>query len=210
MVGSSITYGNGSTRRREPAYLCSYRHNRGSTVCENSRKALASEVDGRVIGAIEAQFLSPAAIDYVVDLVIEAAVEARRAAPDQLKQIETELRRLGRELDRFVLLIASGHTLQRVLVEIAAREKQIRELDRERLQAATPNAADAARIRQFAHERIRELRETLHRDVPGAREVCSRFWTGRSASSPTGRATGLRAGRGSGRYSLRTRRPRHA
>ena len=180
MVGSSITYGNGTTRRREPAYLCSYRHNRGSTVCENSRKALASEVDGRVIGAIETQFLSPAAIDYVVDLVIEATVEARRAAPDQLKQIEAELRRLNRELDRFVSLIASGHMPPRVLEEISAREKQIRELEieRERLQAATPNTADVARIRQLAHERIRELRETLHRDVPDAREVLQQILDG--------------------------------
>jgi hypothetical protein len=77
MVGSRIAYGSGATRRREPDYLCSYRHNRGSTVCDNGHKALASQVDARVIGAIETQCLSPAAIDYVVDRVIEAVVDAR-------------------------------------------------------------------------------------------------------------------------------------
>ena len=38
MVTTSIALGSGKTRRREPHYLCSYRHNRGSTVCANSRR----------------------------------------------------------------------------------------------------------------------------------------------------------------------------
>ncbi len=171
MVGSRIAYGSGATRRREPAYLCSYRHNRGSTVCDNAHKALASEVDSRVIGAIEAQCLSRAAIDYVVDRVIEAVVDARRAAPDQLKQIEGELGRLNRELDRFMTLIAEGRAPERILAEISNREQRIRglELERERLQAASPTAADIARIRELARKRIGQLRETLHGDIAGAR-----------------------------------------
>ncbi|MHB8565110.1 MAG: hypothetical protein ACYDDA_14495 [Acidiferrobacteraceae bacterium] len=127
-----------------------------------SHKALASQIDARVIGAIEAQCLSPAAIDYVVDRVIEAVMDAQRAAPDPLKQIDGDLGRLIRELDRFMALIAIGRAPERVRGEISSREQRIRalELERERLQAATPTAADIARIRELAQERIGQLQET--------------------------------------------------
>ena len=105
----------GATRRWEPAYLCSYRRTRGSTVCDNAHKALVSEADSRVIGAIEAQRLSPAAIDYAVDRALEAVVDAQQATPDRLKQIEGELGRLNRELDRFMALIAEGRAPERIL-----------------------------------------------------------------------------------------------
>ncbi len=180
MVASSTPHGSRGKRWQVPIYRCSYRHNRGTTVCENDRRTLTSDVDARVIGALEAQFLNPAAIDYVVDLVIDAVVEARRAAPDQLKRIETEIRRLKRELDRFVSLIASGQAPQRVLEEITARERQVRdlELERERLEAAVPKPSEMERIRQFAHERMKRIRDTLQNDVPGAREALKQILDG--------------------------------
>jgi hypothetical protein len=84
-------------------------------VCDNAHKALVSEADSRVIGAIEAQRLSPAAIDYAVDRALEAVVDAQQATPDRLKQIEGELGRLNRELDRFMALIAEGRAPERIL-----------------------------------------------------------------------------------------------
>jgi hypothetical protein len=188
MVASSTPYGSHGKRRLVSIYRCSYRHNRGSTVCENDRRSLAADVDARVIGALEAQLLNPTAVNYVVDLVIDAVVEARRAAPDQLKRIETELRRLKRELDRFVSLIASGQAPQRVLEEISAREKQIRdlELERERLEAAVPKPAEIERIRQFAYEKIKRIRETLHNDIPGAREALKQILDGPITFKPNG------------------------
>ena len=166
MVGSRIAYGSGATRRREPAYLCSYRHNRGSTVCDNGHKALASQVDARVIGAIETQCLIPAAIDYVV-----------------------ERGRLNRELDRFMALIAEGRAPERILAEISSREQRIRalELEQERLRAATPTASDIARIRVLARERIGHLRETLHGDVAGARAALRHLLEGPITFKPVGR-----------------------
>ncbi len=180
MVGSNITYGSGRTRRPEPAYLCSYYKSRGSTVCDNSRRPRAADVDARVISAIDSQFMTAAAIDYVVDLVIKAVVDARRTAPDRLKAIEAELRQVTRELDRLITLVVDGRAPQRVTEEIALRERRIRELEleRERLRAAVPSSEDVARIREIAHERIRELRETLHRDVVGGREVLRQILDG--------------------------------
>lgn len=112
--------------------------------------------------------------------MIDAVVEARRAAPDQLKRIETEIRRLKRELDWFVSLIASGQAPQRVLEEITARERQVRdlELERERLEAAVPKPSEMERIRQFAHERMKRIRDTLQNDVPGAREALKQILDG--------------------------------
>jgi|GEM_PF-1511985 len=117
-------------------------------------------------------------LDY--EFATHTIVKARRTAPDQLRRIETEIRRLKRELDRFVSLIASGQAPQRVLEEITAREKQVYELEleRERLEAAVPNASETERIRRFAHERISRIRDTLQNDVPGAREALKQILDG--------------------------------
>ena len=180
MVGTSIAYGSGRTRRREPAYLCSYYNTRGSTVCDNSRRARAAETDARVINEIDSRFMTPAAVDFVVDIVLETVFAARRTAPDRLKEIEAELRQVTRELDRLITLVVDGRAPQRVAEEIAAREKKVRELEleRERLRAAVPGSEDVAKIREIAHARIRELRETLHRDVAGGREVLRQILDG--------------------------------
>ncbi len=172
MVTTTIAHGSGATRHREPYYLCSYHHNRGNTVCENRRGARLSEADARVIEAIERTVLTPAALDYLVDRVVDAVRAQRATGPNRAKQLETELRRLRGELDRFIALIAGGKAPERVLEEIATRESRLKDLESEltQLKTASPRI-DAVRIRELATTRAKGLHATLHTNVAQAREA---------------------------------------
>jgi site-specific DNA recombinase len=180
MVTTSASVGSGSTRRREPHYLCSYRHNRGSTVCDNTRRARLDEVDERVLTAIEQVALTPDAVSYVVQKVVERVMLAQRSSPSQSTKIETERQRLERELNRFVSLIAQGKVPDRILQEIAIREKRINELktEQELLQTSKLTRLDAARIRELAIARAADLRTTLYGNVPQARQTLQQLLAG--------------------------------
>jgi hypothetical protein len=179
-VDRCVALGSGKTRRREPHYLCSYRHNRGSTVCANGRRAKVSEVDQRVLSAIERTILTPDAVDYVVERVVERVLAARRPAPDRAREIDVELQRLRRELDRFVALIANAKAPERVLEEIANRERRAKALEAElaRLRLAPPTRLDVAHVRELALARAKDLRSTLYADVGRARQVLQQLLLG--------------------------------
>ncbi len=180
MVTTSVALGSGKTRRREPHYLCGYRHNRGSTVCANSRRVRIDEVDQRLLGAIERTILTPDAIDYVVNKVVERIQVARTGAPDRAQEMYAELQRLRRELDRFVALIASGNAPQRVLEEIAARERRAKELETvlAQLKVAQSTKLDVASIRALALARATDLRSTLYSDVGRVRRALQQILVG--------------------------------
>ena len=180
MVTTSMALGSGSTRRREPHYLCSWRHNRGSTVCANGHRVRSSEVDARVLSAIERIALTPGAVEYVIDKVVERVRATRRNVPDRLKTMDEELQRLKRELDRFLAFIAKGRALDSVRAEIETRERRIKELnaERDRLRGAGSTALDVAAIRRMALTRVNALRSTLYGNVADGREALRELLAG--------------------------------
>lgn len=174
MVATSATVGYGRTRRQVLYYLCSYRHHRGATVCTNAITARAHEAEERLLSAIETKVLTPAAIDFVIDLTSEQVLAARRSAPDRRAQIEEDIKRLQRELDRFMAVIAAGQAPQSVLAEIVSREERTQALKAELATlsvASIPGPHDLARIRAAIIKRATHFREALRRDVPSARDV---------------------------------------
>jgi hypothetical protein len=139
-------------------------------VCENSRRARATEADARVINEIDSRFMTPAAVDFVVDIVLETVSAARRTAPDRLKEIEAELRQVTRELDRLITLVVDGRAPQRVAEEIAARGKKVRELELEREHLRAPSRA------------ARTWRESARSPTRGSAictKCCTATWRGR-------------------------------
>jgi hypothetical protein len=154
--------------------------NRGSTVCENSRRVRVSEIDERALGAIEQIALTPTAVGYLVDRVVEHVRTAQRTAPDRAQEIESELRHLQRELDRFIVLIAGGKAPERVLEEITSRETRAKELEVEltQLRAAKPTKLDVARIREFALARAKDVHSALQADVAQVRSVLRQLLVG--------------------------------
>ena len=127
----------------------------------------------RVIEALEKTILTPQAITLVVDKVVERVLKAHRTAPERSRALDADLRRLRRELDRFMALIASGNAPERILDEIRRREVDIEKLEGElaRLRIAQPTKLDIGRIRNLALERAKKLRSALYEDVPQARKA---------------------------------------
>ena len=55
-------------------------------------------------------------------------LDDRKRGPDRTREIEAELQRLRRELDRFVTLIADSNAPKRVLEGISSREQRTEQL----------------------------------------------------------------------------------
>ena len=175
--GKAITvlyHQNGSPPRREKVhyYGCSYHHTRGDTVCANDHRARMEHLDGGVIEAIRQQVLTPEAIAYTVEKAAEIIERELRKNPEKPKELEAEARKLRKELERFLRLIAEGKAPDSVLVEIRRREERLKELERERAALAeAPPAWTPAQIREMCGARLRRFPELLRGDVPVARQA---------------------------------------
>jgi len=129
-----------------------------------------AELDNRIIKAIEQQVLNPDYLGYTLDKIMERVIERQQDNPDRPAQVQQELRQLHKELDRFMTLIASGRTPERVLQEIADREQRIQALEQElsELQVQVPMEIDRKWLRKAASERLGRFSELIHADVPVA------------------------------------------
>ena len=86
--------------------------------------------------------------------------------------MEAEARKLRRELDRFLRLIAEGKAPESVLVEIQKREQRLKELEQERSALSEPPPEwSPAQIRYMCGERLRRFHELLLGNVPVARRA---------------------------------------
>lgn len=175
MVGTTVSVGPPGKRRRVPRYSCSYANTRGATVCTNSRKPGIDVLDGQVLDAIERMVLSPAAVQRVLDLVIERARAERQQSPGRRREIEAERRKLQQELDRLVALVVGGRAPTRIIEEIARREVRLKEL--ERLPAAAGHI-DPRRIEAMAFERIVNFKNMLRRNPSEGRHALRQLLVG--------------------------------
>lgn len=190
--GGNITVLGGSSggpgrRKKIYYYGCSYRQNRGSTVCTNGTKVRMEQLDAAVLDALEQQVLTPEVIAAVVERAAQLVVERRQQTPERTTQIDCELRKLRRELENLLALAASGDAPQSVLTEIRKREGAIETLDTERAQltAAEPQTLDGRRLQRALEERAEQLRALLAADVPRARQALRSLLSGPLRFSPT-------------------------
>ena len=109
-----------------------------------------------MLGAIERQVLTTAVVAATIDKAFAMLTEQRRQAPVRSAGIETEIRRLRRELDNRLQLVADGRAPQSVLTEITKRETQIENLEQQ-LATHRPEAPTAQELRRIK----RDLREHL-------------------------------------------------
>jgi len=122
MLATKLVHGSRGNRRNVHHYGCSYYSNRGKSVCANSQKPLMTEVDARVLEAIETTILTPAAVDYVIEQAIHKINEQQAEQPNRKDELAAETTKVQKELDRFMQLIANGKAPATILAEIASRE----------------------------------------------------------------------------------------
>ncbi len=94
--------GGGFYRNRGTATLgCAFAFDRGPTVCTSRLRVAQSEIESRIVAAIDAQILTPRALRYVIERAL-GIVRARLASepPEQLRarlaEIELEMSNLAR------------------------------------------------------------------------------------------------------------------
>ncbi len=167
---------NGSGAKRRPVYYygCSYRHNRGETVCTNDHRVQMPALDDAVLESVEHSILSPEAITYTVEKALQLLAERRRENPDRPRQIEAELKKLRKELARFVTVIAEGKAPKTLREEIAKREALIEILEKEQAElevVAVPVEMDTARLRKALIAKMGRFKELVYGDVPVARQA---------------------------------------
>jgi DNA invertase Pin-like site-specific DNA recombinase len=150
-------------------YGCPYNYVRHA--CDNSHRARTDDLDRSVLAAIE-QVLVPGRIAETVEQAAELVLRELRKHPEKPRELEAEARKLRKELQRFLSLIAEGKAPASVLVEIKRREQRLEEIEKE-LQSLTeaPSSIDPKEIRRLCEARLGRFQELLRGNVPVARQA---------------------------------------
>ena len=170
-----------SGRQRKSFYCCSYRSNRGSTICSNSVKPAVAELDAAVLQAIERYALQPAVVNAAVRRAAELVQQQQAERPDSADRLRREVTSARKELDRLVAAIATGRAPESVLAAIAEREARIKAAEMEMARLAAPAAfaeLSSARLQRELAAEMERWREALYGDVPLARQVLRKLLSG--------------------------------
>jgi DNA invertase Pin-like site-specific DNA recombinase len=183
--GSSLVVISGSSgsqakRRYIHYYVCSYRHNRGATVCDNNWRERLEQLDGAVLDAIREQVLTPERVGYVVDKAFALIAKRHTQSPDREQALEVQLRQLRGELDQFMKLIAGGSAPTTILEEITKREAEITQLKVQLDESRTrfDGYRDERRLKQRLYAKIGRFSELMYSEVPKARQALCRLLNG--------------------------------
>jgi hypothetical protein len=95
-------------------------------------------MDEAVLAAIKRTVLTPEAVDYVVDRAIELIEDRLREQPEEVGKLEVEIKKVRRELDNFLALVADGVAPATALAEIVKREEPLKHLEGELLRLHVP------------------------------------------------------------------------
>lgn len=154
-------------------YGCGYHQNRGSRACMNDHRERMAVMDELVLNEIETKLLDDTARDYIIEQAVVGFETALKQAPEELPRLEAELRKVRKELTRFMDAIAGGKALKSFMAEIAHRERRIEQLEREigRYRAPDLSELDLRRARKDAREAAGRFKDLLRSDVPRARQA---------------------------------------
>jgi site-specific DNA recombinase len=127
---------------------CGHRYNRGITTCENDLLIPQAELESRVLGGLERQFLTPENVDYVAQQAVRIVQEER--SDDRTRSDEQRLFELGSEIDNLIELAATQGTNDRVALAIGDREREVAEIKSRlaRRKAPLGSEALASRVRR--------------------------------------------------------------
>jgi DNA invertase Pin-like site-specific DNA recombinase len=177
----SGTTGSGERRRKLPLYICSYRHNRGETVCRNDHRIRVETVDHALFDALEATVLTPAVVEAAIERAAQLAAERRRHNPDEPERLRAEIARLRKQVENLIALAAEGQAAPLVGAEIKTRAERIAALEATLAAYGAPpelSELDARRLRKALREEAGRMKDLLRENVPRARQVLRRLLDG--------------------------------
>jgi hypothetical protein len=180
--GSLIVHSRASGGRRANAYLCSYHHLRGSTVCPGGLVLPMDLTNKAVLKTVEQDVLHPEVVQRAMSLVLsELNAPTDTVVPHQTA-LQAELTVLEQELRRLTAAVAQGGDLKPLLDGIQAREQRRRALQSELagLEGLRPVAArDLQELQREVEVRLTEWRGLLQRQVTVSRQILRKLLAGR-------------------------------
>ena len=185
--GGLIVHSRASAGRRTHAYLCSYHHLRGNTVCPGGLVLPVQLTNQAVLAAVEQEVLHP----EVVRRAISRAIDELNAPTDTVvprrTALQAELGVLEQELSRLAAAVAQGGDLKPLLDGIRARERRRQALQTELsglegLQPVTTH--DLQQIQQDVEARLADWRGLLRRHVAQSRQILKKLLVGRIVFQP--------------------------
>src|SRR5690606_28214016 len=124
--------------------------------------------------------LIPEVADAIMADTLRKLRQLTTDRPKQGKKLEAELAREERELDRFMVLIASGRAPNRILEEIHRREERIKALKQElgSLPSGGLTELDDRRLRKTLTAQMGRYRDLMHSDVATGRRALRELLNG--------------------------------
>jgi site-specific DNA recombinase len=180
--GSLIVHSRAAAGRRAHAYLCSYHHLRGNTVCPGGLVLPVESTNDAILAAVEREVLHP----EVVQRAMRRAIDELNAPSDTVvprrTALQAELGVLEQELSRLAAAVAHGGDLKPLLEGIQARELRRKALETELaglagLQPVTTR--DLQQIQQDVEARLADWRGLLRRHVAQSRQILKKLLVGR-------------------------------
>jgi site-specific DNA recombinase len=180
--GGLIAHSRASRPHRKYAYICSYYHLRGTTVCPTGVLLPMEETNHAVLETFERKVLHP----DVVAVGLRHGLELLKPTEDSLvprrEALQAELAVLEQELARFTAAVAQGGDLPALVEAIKSREQRRLRL-REELAGLDGlqrlASIDLGQIQRELQARLAEWQELMNRQVPVARQIVKKLLTGR-------------------------------
>ena len=146
-------------------FVCSWRRERGASICSNGRGAKGAEIEKRVLAAIKTQLLSPERVALAVDEARKALEHESQRTTQERSNQESRLAEVKRRANRLIDQVADGvlsgaavkERLTALEEERAALETQLAQTDKKPVIALHPRLADQYR------QVVASLEDALHR-----------------------------------------------
>jgi site-specific DNA recombinase len=180
--GSLIVHSRASAGRRAHAYLCSYHHLRGTTVCPGGLVLPVPQTNQAVLAAVELEVLHPEVVRRAINRAINELNAPTDTVVPRQTGLQAELTVLEQELARLTAAVAQGGDLKPLLDGIQAREQRRRTLQTELagLEGLQPvTARDLQDIQREVETRFSDWRGLLTRQVVQSRQILKKLLVGR-------------------------------
>ena len=180
--GSLIVHSRPSGGRRASAYLCSYYHLRGSTVCPRGLVLPMDLTNEAILETIEQEVLHPEVVRRALRRVLGELNAPTDTVVPHRTALQAELAVLEQELARLAAGVAQGGDLKVLLEGIRAREQRRRALQEELagLEGLRPvSARDLQDIQRDVEGRLTDWRGLLRRQVVQSRQILRKLLVGR-------------------------------
>jgi site-specific DNA recombinase len=180
--GGLIVHSRASAGRRTHAYLCSYHHLRGNTVCPGGLVLPVESTNGAVLAAVEREVLHPEVVRRAMSRAIDELNAPTDTVVPRRTALQAELGVLEQEISQLTAAVAQGGDLKPLLDGIQARERRRRALQTELagLEGLQPvTIRGLQQIQQDLEARLADWRGLLHRQVAQSRQILKKPLVGR-------------------------------